>query len=91
MSSQYNKFVESGSKNYALVSRTTANTELNDNQTQIRDLDINGLIVRRSHFYKLITIGYKCNLDCYNVFSDEISDPLLIEGLPHYIAPLGPS
>ena len=68
-----------------------ANTELNDNQTQIRDPNINGLIVRRSHFYKLITIGYKCNLDCYNVFFDEISDPLLIEGLSHYIAPLGSS
>ena len=36
---QYNEFVESESKNLALVSWTTANTKLNDNQIQIKDFD----------------------------------------------------
>ena len=42
-------------------------------------------------FYKLITIRYKYNLDCYNAFSHEISDHFLMEGLLHYIAPFEPS
>ena len=33
------------------MSWTTASTELNDNQTQIRCFDINGLSVRGSHTY----------------------------------------
>ena len=40
------KFVESGSKNQALTSWTTANTELNDKQTQIKDFDINRLSIQ---------------------------------------------
>ena len=46
---QYNKFVESGSKNKALMSWTTISTELNDNQTQIRGFDINGPSIRGGH------------------------------------------
>ena len=42
-------------------------------------------------FYKLITIRYKYNLDCYNAFSHEISDHFLMEGLLHYITPFEPS
>ena len=44
---QYNKFVESGSKNKALMSWTMASAELNDKQTRIRDSDISGLSVQR--------------------------------------------
>ena len=43
---QYNKFVESRSKNKALMSGTTASIELNDNQTWIRDSSISGLSVQ---------------------------------------------
>ena len=43
---QYNKFVESKSKNKVLMSWTMASTELNDNQTRIRDSGISGLSVR---------------------------------------------
>ena len=43
---QYNEFVDGESKNLALVSWTTANTKLNDNQIQIKYSDINGLIVQ---------------------------------------------
>ena len=46
ISAQYNKFVEIGLKNKALMSGTMASTELNDNQTWIRDSSINGLSVR---------------------------------------------
>ena len=46
ISAQYNKFVESGLKNKALMSGTMASTELNDNQTWIRDSGINALSVR---------------------------------------------
>ena len=46
ISAQYNKFVESGLKNKALMSGTMASTELNDNQTWIRDSGINGLSIR---------------------------------------------
>ena len=43
---QYNKFVESKSKNKVLMSWTMASTELNDNQIRIRDSGISGLSVR---------------------------------------------
>ena len=43
---QYNKFVKSGLKNKALMSWTTASTELNDNQAQISGSDINGFTIR---------------------------------------------
>ena len=48
---QYNKFVKSELKNYALMSWTTANIELDDNQTQIRDADMKELTVRGGFFY----------------------------------------
>ena len=33
------------------MSWTTASTELNDNQIQIRDSDVNGLLVRGDHTF----------------------------------------
>ena len=48
---QYNKFVKSELKNYALMSWTTAKIELDDNQTQIRDADMKELTVRGGFFY----------------------------------------
>ena len=41
---------------------------------------------RRSNFYKLVTIGYKNNLDYYNVLS-LIFDLFLMESPLHYIVP----
>ena len=35
--------------------------------------------------------GYKINSDCYSVFSGNISDPFLMEGLSHYIVLSEPS
>ena len=43
---KYNKFIESESKNKALMSWTPASIELNDNQTQTRDSNISGLSIR---------------------------------------------
>ena len=48
---QYNKSVKSELKNYALMSWTTTNIELDDNQTQIRDADMKELIVQGGFFY----------------------------------------
>ena len=49
---------------------TTASFDLNDSQTKLRDFDLNILSIRGGPpLYKLITDGYKDNLDCYNVFS----------------------
>ena len=47
----YNEFVENGSKNYDLMSCTTASVELNDNKAQIRDIDVNGLSVRGGQYH----------------------------------------
>ena len=42
---QYNKFVENGSKNLSLMGWITTSAESNDNQTQIKSSNINGLSV----------------------------------------------
>ena len=42
---QNNEFVESGSKNQALMNWTTANMKLNGNHAQIRSTDMNELLV----------------------------------------------
>ena len=56
---QYNEFVENGSKNYVRMNWTTASIGLNDNQAQIKDIDVSGLSVRGGHNYCiLITVGY---------------------------------
>ena len=52
------------------MSWTTASIKLNDNQAQIRDIDVNGLLVREGHNYCIvITVGYWDSLDCYSVLS----------------------
>ena len=38
----------------------------------------------------MITLGYQNDLDHYTIFSLCFSDPLLMEGLLHYIAPFRP-
>ena len=69
---QYNKFVESGLKNKALMSWTTADIELDDNQIRIRDVDMNEL---RYLSYKSITAEYKYNFDCYSILSFFLRSP----------------
>ena len=50
------------------MSWTMASPKLNDNKKQIKGSNINRLSVRGGHTYvKLIIIGYKDNLDYYNV------------------------
>ena len=57
---------------------TTANMELDDNQAQIRGIDMNELAVRGGNLsYKSIKIEYKYNFDCYSIFS------LFFRSLPH--------
>ena len=52
--------------------------ELDDNQTRIRDTNMNKLTVRGGNlFYKSIKIKYKYNFDWYNIIS------LSFRSLPH--------
>ena len=52
------------------MSWTTANIELNDNQTQIRSFWCQWTFSpRRSQLYILITVEYRDNLDWYSVLS----------------------
>ena len=52
------------------MSWTTANIELNDNQTQIRSFWYQWTFSpRRSQLYILITVEYRDNLDWYSVLS----------------------
>ena len=49
---------------------TMANMELDDNQAQIRGIDMNELAVRGGNLsYKSIKIEYKYNFDCYSILS----------------------
>ena len=49
---------------------TTANMELDNNQTQIRGTNMNDLTVRGGNlFYKSIKTKYKYNFDCYSIIS----------------------
>ena len=56
---QYNEFVENELKNCVLMNWTIASIGLNDNQVQIRDIDVSGLSVWGGHnYYILITVGH---------------------------------
>ena len=70
---------------------TTASMDLNDNQTRIRSIDLNQFTVRGGKFlYKSTRLNTSIILIA-TVFSFYFSDPFLMEGLLHYIAPFGPS
>ena len=70
---------------------TTASMDLNDNQTRTRSIDLNQFTVRGGKFlYKSTRLNTSIILIA-TVFSFYFSDPFLMEGLLHYIAPFGPS
>ena len=86
---QYNKFVECGSKNQALMNLTMASMDLKDDQVRTKKIELNEFTVRGGiQLYKSITVGYKYNSDCYSILS-LFSDPFLMEDLLHYIVPFG--
>ena len=70
---------------------TTANMELDDNQTQIRGTDMNELFVRGGNFSYKSTKQSTSTILIATVFFLYFSDPFLMEGLLHYIASFGPS
>ena len=56
---QYNEFIDNGSKNQVLTNWATTNVGLKDNQAQIRDIGVNEFLVRGGQsYYILITVGY---------------------------------
>ena len=67
------------------MSWTTTSIELNDNQTQIRGSDINGLSVRGGHTYINLSQFDTKTVLITTMFSFYFSDPLLMEGFLHYI------
>ena len=73
------------------MSWTTANMELDHNQTQIKGIDMNELHVRGGNFSykstKQSTSTILIAIICFLYFSD----PFFMESLLHYIAPFGPS
>ena len=70
---------------------TTATIELDDNQTQIKDVNVNELAVRGGHFYTKWSQLDTSIIYIATVLFLSFSDPLLMEGLLHYIAQSGPS
>ena len=73
------------------MSWTTANMELDDNQTQIKSIDMNELPVRRGNFSYKSTKQTTSTILIATIFFLYFFDPFFIEGLLHYIAPFGPS
>ena len=70
---------------------TTTNMDLNDDQARIRSTDLNQFIVRGGKsLYKSTRLNTSIILMAI-VFSFYFSDPFLLEGHLHYIAPFGPS
>ena len=68
-----------------------ADMELDDNQTQIRDTDMNELTVRGGNFSYKSTKQSTSTILIATIFFLPFSDPFPIEGLLHYIAHFGPS
>ena len=71
------------------MSWTTANMELDDNQTQIKSIDMNELPVRRGNFSYKSTKQTTSTILIATIFFLYFSNPRLMEGLLHYIAPFG--
>ena len=70
---------------------TTASMDLNDDQARTRNIKLNEFPVRGGKFsYKSIKQVTNTTL-IVTVFLSLLSDPLLMEGLLHYIAPFEPS
>ena len=70
---------------------TTANMDLNDDQTKTRSTDLNQFTVRGGKpLYKSTRLNTNIILMA-TVFTFYFSDPFLIGGLLYYIAPFGPS
>ena len=70
---------------------TIANMELDDNQTQIRGTDMNELFVRGGNFSYKSTKQSTSTILIATVFFLYFSNPFLMKGLLHYIAPFAPS
>ena len=73
---------------------TTANTDLEDDQARTRNIELNEFTVRGDKFsYKSIkpitNIILMAKMFSFSFFF--FFDPLLMEGLLHYIGPFGPS
>ena len=70
---------------------TTANMDLNDDQTRTRSTDLNQFTVRGGKpLYKPTRLNTSIILMA-TVFSFSFSGPFLMEDLLHYIVPFGPS
>ena len=70
---------------------TTANMDLNDDQTRTRSTDLNQFTVQGGKsLYKSTRLNTSIILMA-TVFSFCFSNPFLMEGLLHYIAHFGPS
>ena len=68
-----------------------ASMDVNDNQTRTRSTDLNQFIVRGGKsLYKSTRLNTSIILMAI-VFSSSFFDPLLMEGLLHYIALFEPS
>ena len=68
---------------------TTANMDLNDDQTRTRSTDLNQFTVRGGKsLYKSTRLNTSIILIA-TMFSFYFSDPFLMEGLLHYIVPFG--
>ena len=70
---------------------TMANMDLNDGQTRTRNTDRNQFTVQRGKSLYKSTRPNTIIILMATVFSFYFSDPFLVEGLLHYIAPFGPS
>ena len=70
---------------------TTANMESGDNQAQIRVSDLNELTIRGDIFHIDQKQLSTSTILIATAFFLSFSNPLLMEGLFHYISPLKPS
>ena len=88
---QYNKFVKSKLKNYALMKLTIVSMDLENDQASTKNIELNEIVVRGGQLsYKSIKHVVSVILIA-TVFFLYFSDPLFMEGLLHYIAPFRPS
>ena len=70
---------------------TTANMELDGNHAQIKSTDMNELFIRGGKCLYKSTKQSTSAILIATMFLSLFSDPFLIEGLLHYIAPFRPS
>ena len=71
---------------------TTASMDLEDDQASTKNIKLNEIVLRGGQLsYKSIKHVISVILNTTVFFFFYFSDPLLMEGLLHYIAPSGPS